>query len=71
MQEESLSAPSEWATEFRFDAIGTTYRWTSVISRNGLEVCRLSAVGSDGNRETARLVAAKKSKDWITSFLMR
>jgi len=70
-QSESPSAPAEWTTEFLFESIGKTYLWTSVISRSGLEVCRLSAASSDGNRETAKLVAAEKSRAWIASFLRR
>ena len=68
---QSPSAPAEWTAVFLFESIGKTYTWTSVISRSGLEVCRLSAVSSDGNRETARLIAAEKSRAWISSFLRR
>ena len=68
---ESPSAPAEWTTEFLFDLVGRTYQWTSVISRSGLEVCRLSAASGDGNREAAKVVAAEKSRAWIASFLRR
>ena len=68
---ESPSAPAEWTTVFLFESIGKTYKWTSVISRRGLEVCRLSAASLDGNRETAKLVAAERSRAWIANFLRR
>ena len=68
---QSPSAPPEWTTVFLFESIGSTYTWTSVISRSGVEVCRLSAASNDGNRETAKLLAAEKSRAWISSFLRR
>ena len=65
----SAPAPPEWAMHLIFEVEGATSQCICVISRSGMEMCRLSTACQDSDR--GRTKVAEKARAWIADFLVR
>ena len=65
----SAPAPPDWAMQLIFEIEGATSQCICVISRSGMEMCRLSTACQDSDR--GRQKVAEKARAWIADFLAR
>lgn len=60
--------PSNWSIKFTSTTYGACTQYVARLTRDGVEECRISVMGTPEDADTAKLSAAVKAWAWVEAF---